>query len=253
MAAWSIKNAAKQLVKPIARRVTASLYAERPLASWPPLMGRIHEITVPHGVVPHAKPMPIGSANINNLIALIEKTRDIPGDIAECGVYRGQSLVPMAIYLSQQKIAKTIYGFDSFEGFADSIVDDLRFGGTKDEWKQPGLFNDTSYKCVVAKAKTFGLKNIVLVKGFFNKTLPAYSSHRFSFVHLDCDAYDAYKECLNHFYPGLSAGAIISFDEYNDPPWPGCNHAVNEFLADKPEQLQVIALDNYEKYYLVKQ
>ena len=51
----------------------------------------------------------------------------------------------------------------------------------------------------------------------------------------------------------MSVGAVILLDEYNDPPWPGCNKAVDEFLAERPESLQLISLDNYEKYYIVKQ
>jgi O-methyltransferase len=239
--------------KPVLRPLTASLYGSRPLQSWPAIIGRIHEISVPRAVVPHPVPMPIGTANINNLISLMELTRNVPGDIAECGVFRGHSLIPMAIYARQQGINKTLFGFDSFEGFADSVVDDLQFGGTNDEWKQPGVMNDTSYARVAAKIKVFGLRNIVLAKGFFEVTFPSFANHRFSYVHLDCDAYAAYRECMNFFYPRLSTGGIISFDEYNDPPWPGCNKAIDEYLSDKPERLRVVALDNYEKYYMIKQ
>jgi hypothetical protein len=45
---------------------------------------------------------------------------------------------------------------------------------------------------------------------------------------------------------------IILVDEYNDPPWPGCNKAVDEFLMDKPEVLERIESDNYEKWFFAK-
>jgi hypothetical protein len=240
-------------VKPVLRLATAAIYKHRPLSSWPPVLGLIHDIAVPRGVVPNPTPLPVGTANINNLICLLEKTRHIPGDIAECGVFRGHSLIPMAIYVKQRGIDKKLYGFDSFEGFAPSVVEDLSFGGTNVGWKTPGAMNDTSCRLVAARARLFGLSNVILVKGFFDATFPGFSGFTFSFVHLDCDAYAAYRECLAFFYPRLSTGGIISLDEYNDPPWPGCNKAVDEFLSDKPEKLQVIALDNYEKYYIVKQ
>jgi hypothetical protein len=42
----------------------------------------------------------------------------------------------------------------------------------------------------------------------------------------------------------------ILLDEYNDPPWPGCNLAVDEFLSNKPEKLMEISLgSNYQKLY----
>jgi O-methyltransferase len=247
-----LRRLAVSAAKPVVRPLTASFYSSRPLQSWPAIIGRIHEISVPRGVIPHATPLPIGTANINNLISLMESTREVPGDIAECGVFRGNSLVPMAIYAREKGIAKKLYGFDSFEGFAESVVEDLKLGGTNDEWKKPGGMSETSYGLVSGKIRTFGLQNIELVPGFFEVTFPKFTNHKFSFVHLDCDAYAAYRDCMIFFYPRLSPGGIVSFDEYNDPPWPGCNKAIDEFLADKPEKLQVIAKDNYEKYYIVK-
>ena len=50
----------------------------------------------------------------------------------------------------------------------------------------------------------------------------------------------------------MSPGGIVLFDEYNDPPWPGCNLAIDEFLADKPEKLMAITMNNYEKYFIQK-
>ena len=84
-------------------------------------------------------------------------------------------------------------------------------------------------------------------------TLPRFANYRFCFAHLDCDIYQSYKETLEFFYPRMTPGAIILLDEYNDPPWPGCNRAVDEFLTDKPERLVEIESDNYRKWYLRKQ
>lgn len=208
---------------------------------------------MPRGVVPHATPQPIGTANINILIRFLEQTRPIAGEVAECGVYQGASLIPMAVWATQQGINKTFIGYDSFEGFEESIVKDQQMGGASIACKRPGGMNETSYELVANKLKTFRVRNVQIRRGFFKDTFPKESVDRFSFVHLDCDAYDAYRECLNFFYPRMSVGGIILLDEYDDPPWPGCNAAVDEFLASRPECLQSIALDNYVKYYIVKQ
>jgi hypothetical protein len=247
-----IKFLRRRVVKPILKSATASFYRGRPIADWPSYFTWLHEISVPRGMVPHETPQPIGAANVNNLFQLIDETRDVPGDLAECGVWRGQSLVPMGIYLQQKGIPKRIYGFDSFEGFAESVVLDRQLGGTHQEWKQAGVKNDTSIDIVHDKLDRFGVRNVELVKGFFEHTLPRYADRAFSFVHLDCDAYSAYKECLEFFYPRLSRGGIVLFDEYDDPPWPGCNQAVDEFLAGKPETLRTIARDNHVKSYFPK-
>ena len=47
--------------------------------------------------------------------------------------------------------------------------------------------------------RSIRLQNVQLRKGFFEHTLPEVSEDRFSFVHLDCDAYDAYRERLTFF------------------------------------------------------
>jgi hypothetical protein len=51
----------------------------------------------------------------------------------------------------------------------------------------------------------------------------------------------------------MVVGGIVLFDEYSDPPWPDCNQAVDEFLSDAPEKLQMLQMNNYQKWYLVKQ
>jgi O-methyltransferase len=113
--------------------------------------------------------------------------------------------------------------------------------------------NETSYELVAGKVRLFNLQNVELHRGFFENTLQQCAKLTFSFVHLDCDVYDAYMECLKFFYPRMPVGGIILFDEYNDPPWPGCNKAIDEFLADRPERCELIDRDNYQKYYIVKQ
>ena len=116
-----------------------------------------------------------------------------------------------------------------------------------------GGFGDTSYSLLNRKLQQWRLESrVTLVKGFFEDTLKDYADFQFSFVHLDCDLYQSYKTCLEFFYSRVPAAGIILLDEYNDPPWPGCNKAVDEFLQDKPESLERIEVDNYEKWAIVK-
>jgi O-methyltransferase len=242
----------RQFAKQILVVVTARIYERRPLSSWPAFLSELQELKVPQSVVPQRACSPTGSPNINMLIAMIDATDAVPGDIAECGVYRGASIVPMAIYLRQKRSPKTILGFDSFEGFDESIQLDLELGGRPDSAKKVGGLGQTSCELVQSKLARFHLNNTVIVKGYFRDTLPKYRDHRFSFVHLDCDMYASYKQCLEFFYPRINSNGILLLDEYNDPPWPGCNLAVDNFLADKPENLQSMVRDNYQKFFLVK-
>ena len=48
-------------------------------------------------------------------------------------------------------------------------------------------------------------------------------------------------------------GGIILLDEYDDPPWPGCNKAVDEFLATHSGALHEAEFGNYVKFYIQKE
>jgi hypothetical protein len=249
-----IRSATKGVIQQAGRLIPVSLYVNRPLRRWPRLLGVVHEIAVPAGVLPHDGPPTSGQANINTILELVDRVTDVPGDVAECGVFRGRTLLAVALYLRQHGSSKRVCGFDSFAGFDDSIKIDIGMGGADtDENRKVGGFSDTSAELVRSRARRLGLTNIELAEGYFSTTLPRYLDRHFSFVHLDCDTYSSYTECLAFFYPRVPQGGVILFDEYNDPPWPGCNQAVDEYLRDKPEKPIRMVRDNFEKYYILKQ
>jgi len=233
---------------PLGRLLPPSLFSGRPIRSWPAITMLLYDIKIPAA---EALVKLVG-ANINILFDLLDKTRSVPGDIAECGVYRGRTLVPMAVYLAQNGSPKQVLGFDSFEGFDDAVNVDVRLGGSKSKDRHVAAFNETSVEFVQAKLARFALRNTTLVKGFFRDTLAQQAERRFSFVHLDCDIYQSYKECLEFFYPRTSPGGILLFDEYKDPHWPGATKAVDDFLADKPEKPVPVTREHRQKFYIEK-
>jgi O-methyltransferase len=248
---WGTRQLAEQVLSPL-RVLPVKGRLAQPLEEWPGIISIIHEIRVPRGVPFQPVPTATCPANINIILALIEQTREVPGDLAECGVFRGASLVPMAIYLRQKGVPKHLFGFDSFQGF-DRIAKDLALGGARDVHRKSNGFAETSKNLVRRKLQRFGVEeSVTLVPGYFRDSLPAQSANLFSFVHLDCDTYASYSECLSFFYPRMNRGGIILFDEYNDLAWPGCNLAVDEFFSGKPEKLALITRDNYQKSYIEK-
>ena len=224
-----------------------------PVESWPSYYGRALGIKIPSLVTPLPDRTAECGSNINIIFELMKSVAHLPGDIVECGVYQGATLIPEAVYLKQNKISKVLFGCDSFEGFDESVLSEIALGGSDEPHKKVGGFNETSSEVIKEKLRRLGVNEQVhLVKGYFKDTLHQLENRQFSFVHLDCDLYDSYKTCLGFFYPRLVRGGIILFDEYNDPPWPGCNKAVDEALMDKPENVIEIESDNYLKYYIQK-
>jgi O-methyltransferase len=247
-----MKQAIKRVVRSVAPPIVKHVYISR----WPGWLGRTLDVKVPKSVIHKDELSPAGQANINIMLSMIDRTKHLPGEIADAGVFRGASTVAMALYLRQNGINKSIYAFDSFEGFPEEADADHSLGGAENEDRTTHGFNGTSATLVRTKLASFDLDDeVVLMPGYFNKTfaLMNKSPLRFCFASLDVNLYESYKECLEFFYPRMVLGGILLIDEYNDPPWPGCNKAVDEFLVDKLETLQVAENNDYQKSYLVKQ
>jgi O-methyltransferase len=234
-------------------RVAARLYRFQPIRSWPKWAGDLLEVKIPSNVERKSERSPAGGSNINIILDFLDRTRDVRGDVAECGVFKGASLAAIALYVRENRLAKRVFGLDSFRGFDESVRKDIALRGAPDAEKRVGGFGVTSLVQVSRKLAGLGLlDSVTLIEGYFSETLDTIRATGFSFVHLDCDIYDSYRQTIAYFYPRMSPGGIILFDEYNDPPWPGCNLAIDEFLADKQEKPVAISMDNYEKYFIQK-
>jgi len=247
--ARSLKSGAGELL----RAWTRPLVSLRPIEQCPGWLATLHNLKVPRNLQPNAYESPAGSSNIRIIFHLLDSVLSLAGDIAECGVWQGSALIPTGLYLQRRAPGKRLLGFDSFQGLDSAVSRDVALGGDDDPRKRVGGFSNTSYEAVSQRVRQFGLADTVtLARGYFADTLPRYTDSRFCFVHLDCVIYDSYRQCLEHFYPRMVTGGIILLDEYNDPPWPGCTKAVDEFVADKPEKIAEIKSDNYIKYFLRK-
>lgn len=243
----------RRLLKTSIKPVVARLYRSQPIANWPKWAGDLLDIKTPANLTRKAEQSPAGGSNINIILALLDRTRQIPGAVAECGVFQGSSLSTIALYVKQNTLAKRVFGLDSFQGFDETVQKDIELGGAAFPEKRVGGFGGTSLADVRAKLAGLGvLDGVTLVPGYFAETLGTLPATNFSFVHLDCDIYESYKTTIAYFYPRMSPGGVILLDEYNDPPWPGCNLAIDEFLAGKPERPIAIKMDNYEKSFIQK-
>lgn len=247
-------NLRKVLTSKIPAKILVNTLKRNPVENWSDRLSNWFGVNSPNSVIPFPQPTTACTSNIKIILKLLNISLPIAGNIAECGVFRGSSLIPMGVFAKQNNSSKKLFGLDSFEGFDSTIEKDLELGGMGDSEKRLGGFSNTSYDLVFNKVKQFGLTDTTtLIKGYFQNTLHQIDEQKFSFVHLDCDIYESYKVCLDFFYPRMTTGGIILFDEYDDPAWIGCTQAIDEFLADKPEKPILIDSDNYLKYYIVKE
>lgn len=178
---------------------------------------------------------------------LFRQTLEVPGDIAELGVFRGLGLLTWANFLEMFCIGdrtKIVHGFDNWKGFTALLPED---GQTVDSvQKKAGGFSPEKYFQELSEAISIFDKDrfipwknrINLVPGNIEETVASFTREnpgiRFSLIHFDCDLYKPTKAALEVLWPLLSRGGIMIFDEYAIPEWPGETRAVDEFFADKP-------------------
>ncbi len=211
------------------------LLATLPIRHWPRILSRLTGVLCPRAGVRHDQVTSSGGANAKILFDILDQTANLDGDVAECGVWRGRTLIAMGIYLRQSRSQKTIWGFDSFEGFHDGLAH---------------TFRDGSMEVVNEKTAIFRLTNVRVVRGYFPESFRAAAQLKFSFVHVDCDLYESYRDCLEFFFPRMVRNGVILFDEYGDPEWPGANRAVDEFCRQAKVSLQSIVKDNTRKFFM---
>lgn len=157
------------------------------------------------------------------------QARNVPGDLAEIGVYQGGTALLIAETLGNS--SQQLHLFDTFCGMpaSDPAIDLHRSGD----------FADTSLETVSALLNDHG--NAHLYPGLFPDTLPRdWVTKVFSLVHVDVDIYASALACCHFFHPRLSPGGAMIFDDYGFPSCPGVRQAVDEYC--RQYRLQVLYL-----------
>ncbi len=158
------------------------------------------------------------------LVAREIADRQVPGAIAELGVYQGK----FAQILNEVFPDRDFYLFDTFEGFsADQATADQAAGFTEGPVQQ---FTDTSVDQVLARLPH--REKAIIRKGFFPETFEGLEDEKFAFISLDPDLYEPVRDGLKCFWPRLSAGGFIFVHDYNNEHYKGVRQAVHEFCSD---------------------
>lgn len=173
----------------------------------------------------------IRTATIYRIAARL-KEQQIPGSLAELGVYRGDT----ARILNMLFPDRTLYLFDTFCGFDEQDIRTEQRGSFS--YAKAGDFADTSEGHVLQRLSH--PKAAVIKKGFFPDSLHGLED-TFSLVSLDADLYAPVFAGLEYFYPRLSPGGMIVLHDYNNERFRGANQAVLDYEA-KHQKLLLVPL-----------
>ena len=165
----------------------------------------------------------------------------IPGDIVECGVWKGGCAMLMAdiLYRHQDK-HRLIYLYDTFAGMSEPTEKDIQIQtGARASDKHARLqregHNEWDY-APIAEVKSsltktrLPIERFRFVEGKVEDTIPATMPDEIALLHLDTDWYESTKHELIHLFPRLAKGGAFIADDYGH--WLGSTTAVDEYFTE---------------------
>jgi hypothetical protein len=183
--------------------------------------------------------------NLTKLLAqyeIFKRVLPIKGSVIECGVLRGGTFMGWAhlsAILEPVNLTRRIYGFDSFEGFPSVAPEDR---GPISHHVKPGDLYSNAHDELKELIEIYDsyrflghVDKVHLVKGDATKTIPQFiETHKHlvvSLLFLDFDLYEPTRVALKYFVPRMPKGAVIAFDELDNPLWPGETTALLDELG----------------------
>jgi hypothetical protein len=183
--------------------------------------------------------------SIERMYALYQATchvtdRAVPGDLVECGVWRGGSVMLMAATLLARGCAdRTIWLYDTFAGVpppCDDDVQEMSGRGAAEILREREPSDDDPFWGIAPRARVeenlrrtgYPMDRFRLVEGDVLATLPGDAPARVAILRLDTDWYRSTRHELEHLYPRLSPGGVLIVDDYGY--WRGARKAVDEYF-----------------------
>ena len=195
-------------------------------------------------------------AKLSARMFLYNKIKNIPGDIVECGVYKGSGL------MSWLKLKKTfspnllrkIIGFDMFdqEKLLQTLSDD-------DKLKMGILFEKRNFKYSNYKnilhdkilESGFTDADFELIEGDVSFTSQDFVDRRPGFkialLYLDMDIEQPTYDALNNFWGRMSTGGIVVFDEYAHHQWSE-SKGVDRFVRENNLEIKSLSFESPSAY-----
>ena len=180
---------------------------------------------------------------------LMNQVKDVPGDIVECGVFKGTGLLTflkLKRYLCPNSLKKVI-GFDFFN--SEKLIESLT---SIDKEAMDTLFKERNYSHEEGQQKLFqefitslGFEDheFELVAGDITNTASKFVAERpgfrISLLYLDLDLGEPTEAALEALWGRVCKGGIVVFDEYAFHKWSEAN-GVDNFFEDKDVEIKTL-------------
>lgn len=189
----------------------------------------------------------IGMTRLNNLQFCVEDVlkNNIPGDLIECGAWRGGATIFMRAILKAYSVTdRKVFVADSFEGMPET--NPAKYPMDKGMEKSSSLYSDyfkVSLEQVKANFASFDLldSQVVFLKGWFKETLPTAPIQKLAVLRVDADLYESTMDSLVNLYPKLAVGGYLIVDDFGC--YPACSQAVLDYRQAHGIKEAIVGID----------
>ena len=157
----------------------------------------------------------------------------IDGDFVECGIYKGGSIMAMALALKELgDMSREIYLYDTFSGMSTPTNADITYNGIPAQEIFSEILCDCPLEEVKSNVYSTGYPNnkFHFIQGKVEDTIPENIPEKIALLRLDTDWYESTKHELNYLFPLLSHRGVIIIDDYGH--WQGARKAVDEYILE---------------------
>ena len=203
------------------------------------------------------KSSPYTMTSPERLFALVQSVRyltsnRITGDIVECGVWRGGSMMAAALTLIEcGDVSRDLFLFDTFEGMVaptdrDVAIDGRSAGKLLQSHKKTESDSVWCYATLntvkeAMESTGYRAEGVHYVQGKVEVTIPRYAPTQIALLRLDTDWYESTRHEMEYLFPRLVKGGVLIVDDYGH--WKGAREAVDEYLSNNRIKLLLNRID----------
>lgn len=185
----------------------------------------------------------IGRRRLDSLDECVFTVLDdgVPGDLLECGVWRGGAAILMRGILAACDVRdRVVFLADSFAGLPKPETPQDAHLDLSAE-RRPELA--VSVERVRDHFALYDLLDdrVRFLEGWFKDTLPSAPVERIAVLRLDGDLYESTMTALTALYDRVSPGGFVIVDDYG--ALSVCRQAVEEFRAERSIDEPIVSID----------
>jgi O-methyltransferase len=220
--------------------------------------------TAPEFVPIYLETVPFTMTSVQNMFAMYNAIRfiaevGVPGDVVECGVWRGGMCMIAALTLQSWEghTGRKIWLYDTFSGMSLPTEADKPIGVGRavikqspiSMWHESRVDDHRTNWCFASLEDVrqniahteYPADATVYVEGKVEQTIPGQVPNAISCLRLDTDWYESSYHELTHLYPLLSTGGVLILDDYGF--WEGQKKAVDQYFEENGIKLLMHRID----------